>query len=150
MLAIGSCRRRILIAGMSRILMMVSNLNMEGKRIVGGTDWILRWRVLAVPLMLWRLILSCSWIIRVLRLTRWICGWVRHPVITRTGSWRHLLIVGNTIWIFWCICVFVISRIPIPWSLWIVASVWIIRWGILAARAVWFVGHFDYVPSREP
>lgn len=45
MLAVGSCRRRILIAGMSRILMMVSTLNMLGKRIVrltgycGGGYW---------------------------------------------------------------------------------------------------------------
>jgi hypothetical protein len=128
-LAIGSCRRRILIAWMSRI-------------------WILRGRVLAVPLMLWRLILSYSWIIRVLRLARWICRWVRHPVITRrASSWGPLLIVGSTIWIFWCrVCVFVISRISIPWGLWIVASVWIIRRRILAARALRFVGHVDYVP----
>src|SRR5271154_377676 len=102
--------------------------------------------------MLRRLILYCSWIIRVLRLARRICRWVRHPVITgRAGSWRPLLIVGSTIWIFWCrVCVFVISRISIPGGLWIVASVWIIRRGILTARALWFVGHVDYVPPGSP
>jgi hypothetical protein len=61
-LAVASRRRRILVARMGRILTDVSKFDSTARR-GGPTDGVLRGRVLAVPLVRRRLILSCARII---------------------------------------------------------------------------------------
>jgi hypothetical protein len=59
-LAVASRRRRILVAGMARILTDVSKFDGTARRGGGRTDGVLGGGVLAIPLVRWRLILSCS------------------------------------------------------------------------------------------